>query len=86
MIAEVSRLDPVDTAIDGDQGLRIAKLAVPVQINVSLLWGEVVTDFVHNQLSFINEFMSRILVNNKPTSQRWDVGQPGEEEEEATMW
>jgi hypothetical protein len=40
---------------------------VPLQIDVSLFWGEVVADFVHEQLSFINESIAR---GNVPVSQR----------------
>jgi hypothetical protein len=47
VIPEVSEFDPIDTPVDGNPGSGVAELSVPLQIDVSLFWGEVVADFVH---------------------------------------
>jgi hypothetical protein len=46
VIPEVPQLDSIDAPVDGDPGLQVAELSVPLQIDVSLLWGEVVANFV----------------------------------------
>jgi hypothetical protein len=46
VIPEVPEFDSIDAPDDGDPGLQVAELSVPLQIDVSLLWGEVVADFV----------------------------------------
>jgi hypothetical protein len=58
-MAEVAEFDAINVPVDCDPSLGIAKLAVPLQIDVSLFWGEVVAYFVNDLLSFINEFLTR---------------------------
>ncbi len=46
-VAEVAEFEPSDAAVDGDASLCVAQLALPFEVEVFALGGEVVTDFVH---------------------------------------
>lgn len=48
MIAKIPQLDPVDATIDGNSGLHIAQLAIPLQIDILCIRGKVMAYFVYD--------------------------------------
>jgi hypothetical protein len=50
VVPKVAGFYPVDAPVDGYSGFRVPELAVPLQIKVLLIRGEIVADFVHSNI------------------------------------
>jgi hypothetical protein len=50
VVPKVVGFYPVDTPLDGYSCFRVAELAVPLQLKILLIRGEIVTDFVHSYI------------------------------------
>jgi len=65
VIAEVAKLDAIYAPIDGNSCSHVAPLAQPVEEDIFPVWGQVMSNFVHDTFSSINELMSNVAKPNR---------------------